>query len=172
MLGKSDKNLQLNLMETPLAHFIHPGHELCLLADKINWKEIEKDFAVYYSSKGAPSIPIRTMVGLIMLKQAYHYSDRSSIRQWIENPYWQHFCGETCFQHKAPFNSGDYWLFRKRIGEQGEKKIAVLGNKIFGSSFSMELFKSGKKSYSARKKGFLNRFLYRIGNLLIRITTR
>jgi IS5 family transposase len=172
MLGKSDKNLQLNLMETPLAHFIHPGHELCLLADKINWKEIEKDFSVYYSTKGAPSIPIRTMVGLILLKQAYHYSDRNSVRQWVENPYWQLFCGETCFQHKAPFSAADYRLFRKRIGEGGEQKIAALGNKIFGPAFKMEFIKSGRKRYTAKKKGFLNFFLYRTGNFLINISTR
>ena len=172
MLGKSDKNPQLNLMETPLAHFINHGHELCQLANKINWKEVERDFASYYSSKGAPSIPIRTMIGLIMLKQVYRYSDKSSIGHWLENPYWQHFCGEISFQQKAPFNFSDYSRFRKRIGKEGEKKIALLGCEIFGKSFKMEFSKAGKKGLTARNSGILSRSFNRLGNYLIRITTR
>ena len=104
MLGKTEKNPQLNLTETPLIHFINPGHELCQLARHVNWDQVEKDFAVFYSDKGAPSVPVRIMIGLIMLKHMYHYSDKGALVHWVENPYWQHFCGEAHFQHKEPLN--------------------------------------------------------------------
>jgi len=41
--------------------FDTPHHELALLADKIDWQYFEKEFKVYYSIHGAPSVPIRTM---------------------------------------------------------------------------------------------------------------
>jgi hypothetical protein len=33
-------------------------------------------------------------VGLHYLKSAYNLSDELVVERWIENPYWQYFCGE------------------------------------------------------------------------------
>ncbi|MBN1952085.1 MAG: transposase [Bacteroidales bacterium] len=41
----------------------------------------------------------------------------------MENPYWQHFCGEVYFQYKLPFNPSDFVHFRHRIGPKGMEKI-------------------------------------------------
>ena len=38
---------------------------------------------------------------------------------WAENPYWQHFCGETFFQHRQPIDPSSLTRWRKRIGEEG-----------------------------------------------------
>jgi len=38
---------------------------------------------------------------------------------WAENPYWQHFCGETFFQHRLPIDPSSLTRWRKRIGEEG-----------------------------------------------------
>lgn len=38
---------------------------------------------------------------------------------WAENPYWQHFCGETYFQHRLPIDPSSLTRWRKRIGEEG-----------------------------------------------------
>ena len=38
-------------------------HELVELAQRINWKSIEKDFAPYYADMGRPAVPVRKMVG-------------------------------------------------------------------------------------------------------------
>jgi IS5 family transposase len=168
MLGKSDKNPQLNLTGVPMIHFIDPGHELCRLAKKINWNDVEKDFAGFYSTKGAPSVPVRIMVGLILLKQVYRYSDKNALAYWLENPYWQHFCGEVYFQHKPPFYFSDFSHFRKRIGIEGDKKIAALGSIIFGNDF-----KKGLKSYGKHldKPGnMFTRSINRLGNFLVSVT--
>jgi IS5 family transposase len=39
--------------------------------------------------------------------------------RWIENPYYQHFCGETFFQHRPPIDPSSLTRWRKRIGEEG-----------------------------------------------------
>ena len=33
------------------------------------------------------------MVGLLLLKQMYDQSDEDVVDRWVENPYWQQFCG-------------------------------------------------------------------------------
>jgi len=171
MLGKTEKNPQLNLTETPLIHFINPGHELCRLAKNVNWDQVEKDFTVFYSDKGAPSIPIRVMVGLTMLKHMYHYSDKGALSHWLENPYWQHFCGEVHFQHKAPFYYSDFSHFRKRIGKEGENKITQLGQALFGHIYRKGIADQGKKSHHAKHGNFISRAANSLGNYLIKVSS-
>jgi transposase, IS5 family len=64
MVGKQDKAPQLSIFDTPLERFINLEHELCLLSKQIDWDLIEKEFSVYYSEIGRPSVPIRRMIGL------------------------------------------------------------------------------------------------------------
>jgi IS5 family transposase len=170
MLGKKEKNPQLTISQTPLIHFIDPGHDLCRLAKQVNWDQVEKDFAVFYSNKGAPSVPMRSMAGLSVLKQVYRCSDKSALVHWVENPYWQHFCGEVYFQHKAPFYVGDFGHFRKRIGKSGERMITQLGTDIFGSVYARGIPLSEKKVKTRPGNRGFNRTLNRLGNYLIKLS--
>jgi len=52
---------------------------------------------------GRPGLPIRLVVGLHYLKYAYNESDESVVERFLENPYWQYFCGFEYFQHEFPF---------------------------------------------------------------------
>ena len=42
MIGKSDNQNQRNFFQPLLKDFIHLGHELVLLSDKIDWNHFEK----------------------------------------------------------------------------------------------------------------------------------
>ena len=123
MIKKIDKQPQLEMYKTVLLSFINPNHELCQLAGKIDWDKLEKDLAPNYSEIGRPAVPVRTIVGLLLLKQIYNLGDETVIERWLENPYWQHFCGEVYFQYRHPFDPSDFVHFRKRIGEEGMKRI-------------------------------------------------
>lgn len=132
MIGKIEKTPQLDMFRVPLETFIQKDHELCLLAKKINWESIEESLSVYYcSDNGRPSIPIRKIAGVILLRRIFNLSDERAIDQWIENPYWQYFCGELYFQHKAPFDPTELIKFRKRIGEEGAEKLLKLSIDLF-----------------------------------------
>ena len=102
---------------------INPYHELALLAKAIDWQYFEDEFKSYYSEKGAPSVPIRTMVGCLMLKHLYNLGDEKVPEHWVCNVYFQYFCGGVFFEHKFPFNPSDFCHFRKRVGEAGIAKI-------------------------------------------------
>jgi len=132
MLKKLPENPQLVMFKTVLTSFIHPDHKLCLLAKEIDWEGLEKEFAPLYGTTGRPSIPIRTIVGLLLLKQMYNLGDETVVERYLENPYWQHFCGEVYFQYKLPFDPSDFVHFRKRIGEGGMKKIFKQSIDLFG----------------------------------------
>ncbi len=123
---------QLEIFKTVLVSFIHPEHELCLLAKQIDWDNLEKEFAPLYGKVGRPSVPIRTIVGLLLLKQMYNIGDETVVARYLENPYWQHFCGEVYFQYNLPFDPSDFVHFRKRIGEEGMKKIFKQSIDLFG----------------------------------------
>ena len=133
MKGKIIKNPQLNVFRVPLVSMINMEHELVLLAQRIDWEKVEKDFSIYYPELGRPAVPIRKMVGSMLLKQMYNLGDETFVARWIENPYWQYFCGETYFQYDQPYDPSDFVHFRKRIGEEGAQKILKLSISLFDS---------------------------------------
>ncbi len=59
------------------------------------------------------------MAGLLYLQHAYDLSDEAVVWRRVENPYYQHFCGETFFQHRPPIDPSSLTRWRKRIGEEG-----------------------------------------------------
>ena len=132
MLKKLPVQPQLEMFKTVLTSFIHPDHDLCQLARKIDWDYLEKEFSPLYGKVGRPSVPIRTIVGLLILKQMYDLGDETVLDRYLENPYWQHFCGEVYFQYILPFDPSDFVHFRKRIRENGMMKIFEQSINLFG----------------------------------------
>ena len=103
------------------------NHELVLLSNQIDWPALESEFAEYYcADNGRPSVPVRRMVGMMLLKNIYNLSDESVVARWMENPYMQYFTGEKVFQKRPPMNPADLTKFRNRIGAGGVEKIFKL----------------------------------------------
>ena len=109
-----------DLFRLRLEQMIDPRHELVRLAELIDWSRFETEFdALFHPSRGAPAVPTRLIVGLHYLKHAFALSDEDVVRRWIENPYWQHFCGELYFRHEVPIHPTTMTRWRKRVGETG-----------------------------------------------------
>jgi IS5 family transposase len=119
MLGKIKPDFQQKLFQTRLTDFINHEHPLVLLSQEIDWSKMEFEFKDLYSPQGRPSIPIRKIAGLLMLKEMFKESDESVVERWIENAYWQYFTGEEFFQNKQPFDPSEFVHFRKRLKEKG-----------------------------------------------------
>jgi IS5 family transposase len=45
-------------------------------------------------------------------------SDEALCARWLENPYFQFFCGEHSFQHALPFDRSSLTRWRQRLGEE------------------------------------------------------
>ena len=111
---------QDELFRSRLENLIDQRHELVRLAELIDWEEFDRQWGPLFSDKrGAPAIPTRLIAGLHYLKHLYKLSDEEVVRRWVENVYWQYFCGETYFQHKLPIHPTSMTRWRKRIGEEG-----------------------------------------------------
>ncbi|MCC9033035.1 IS5 family transposase [Chryseobacterium sp. C-39] len=119
MLGKIKPDLQQNLFKTRLTELINMEHPLVKLANEISWDEMEAEFEKLFSQGGRPSIAIRKIAGMLLLKEMFKESDETVVERWIENAYWQYFTGEDFFQTQQPFDPSNFVHFRKRIGEKG-----------------------------------------------------
>lgn len=86
MLGKSPQK-QAELFRPMLTEFIDKNQELALIADAIDWAYFEKAFSGLYSHTGKKSMPIRFMVGCLMLKHLYNLGDERIPEVWVSNPY-------------------------------------------------------------------------------------
>lgn len=103
---------------------INMKHPLVRLAMLIDWDEIERTFAVSFTSvRGRPALPPRLIAGLLYLQHTFDASDEAVVNTWVENPYWQFFCGETYLQTEAPIDPSSLTRWRKRIGEEGVETL-------------------------------------------------
>jgi IS5 family transposase len=109
-----------------LDELINLKHPLVRLAGLIDWSEIERTFAVSFTSRrGRPALPPRLVAGLLYLQHTFDASDEAVVNTWVENPYWQHFCGEVYLQTEAPIDPSSLTRWRKRIGEEGVETLLM-----------------------------------------------
>ena len=113
------ENGEQDLFRSRLDQVINMDHALVKLARTIDWRFLEEKFgAVYADGSGRPPLPTRLMAGLAILKHSYNLSDETVCELWIENPYYQYFCGEEFFQHWLPLDRSSMTNWRHRMGEE------------------------------------------------------
>ena len=135
MLTQSSGQHQTNLFGNDLLVQLDPSDPLLSLATVIPWQDFDDAFSKFYTeNSGAPSKPIRLMVGLLLLKSLRNLSDESVVIQWKENAYYQAFCGMTEFQKTVPCHATELVHFRKRIGKQGCEKIFQMSVGLHGKA--------------------------------------
>ena len=115
---------QDDLFGPRLEEIINLRHPLVRLAAGIDWQFLAGRFSsVCRVGPGQPPLPTRLMAGLLILKHMHNLSDEALCDRWVENPYFQYFCGEVVFQHAAPFDRSSLTRWRQRLGEE---QIAAL----------------------------------------------
>jgi IS5 family transposase len=115
---------QDDLFRAPLEAIINLRHPLVRLAAEINWDFLAKRFSsVCRIGPGQPPLPTRLVAGLFILKHMHNLSDEALCDRWVENPYFQYFCGEVVFRHELPFDRSSLTRWRQRLGEE---QIAAL----------------------------------------------
>jgi IS5 family transposase len=95
-----------DLFRSRLDQIIDLSHALVKLSRAIDWRFLEPQCgSVYSDGPGCPPLPTRLMAGLALLKHMYDLSDEALCDRWIENPYFQFFCGEEFFEHRLAIQS-------------------------------------------------------------------
>jgi len=110
---------QDDLFRSRLDQIIDMKRPLIRLGGLIDWQLIGRKLGdVYTDGPGQPPLPTRLMDGLAILKHMHNLSDEELTLRWVENPYYQHFCGEEYFRHEAPFDRSSMSRWRQRMGEE------------------------------------------------------
>src|SRR5918992_131249 len=112
-----------DLYRSRLDQILDQRHELFRLASLIDWDRFDHEFGRFYRPLGRPAKPTRLMVGLSYLQHTFNLSDEAVVQRWIENPYWQWFCGSEYFQHQLPCDPSSLTRWRKRLGPEGLEKL-------------------------------------------------
>jgi IS5 family transposase len=116
---------QKDLLRPALDEIIDLGHRLVRLAREIDWGFLDQRFAsVCTPGPGQPGLPTRLVAGLFILKHMHNLSDEVLCARWLENPYYQFFCGELSFCHRLPFDRSSLTHWRQRLGE--EQLVALI----------------------------------------------
>lgn len=117
MKPQSPDQDDLLLFQAHLNQLLNPAHPLVKLAQQIDWITFDAAFGeLYCPDNGAPAKATRLMVGLHYLKHTFNESDESVLDRWVENPYWQAFCGYSHMQHELPIHPSSMTRWRQRIG--------------------------------------------------------
>ena len=110
---------QDDLFRTRPDTFIDTSHPLVKLAGLIDWSFIGKKLReAFADGSNQPLLPTRLMAGLAILKHMHNLSDEVLRGRWLEAPYYQYFCGEEHFHHKAPFDRSSLPRWRARMGAE------------------------------------------------------
>ena len=120
------RDSQRSLFSFPLEKILDPDHPLVILSSKFDGSQFDDLVDECYSEEGRPGCTTRLMIGLLYLKHAFNESDESVVARWVENPYWQFFCGFAEMQHECPINPSSLSRWRKRVGaDRLEKMLQV-----------------------------------------------
>jgi IS5 family transposase len=115
---------QDDLFRPSLNEIINLRHPLVRLAGEIGWDFLAGRFSsMCRVGPGQPPLPTRLVAGLFILKHTHNFSDEALCDRWVENPYFQYFCGEVVFRHELPFDRSSLTRWRQRLGEE---QIAAL----------------------------------------------
>lgn len=137
-------NGQGDFFKSRLDQILNPKHPLFRLAGAIDWEYFEGELgALFVDGQGRPALPVRLVVGLHYLKHAFNESDESVVERFLENPYWQYFCGFEFFQHELPLEPTSLVKWRNRIGVDGIEKLLA------------ETIATGKRGQLLKKSDFL-----------------
>jgi len=110
---------QRDMFRSRLDQILDMGHEKVILAEKIDWQFLsDRMGGVYTDGPGQPPLSNRLMAGLHILKYADDLSDDEVCARWLENPYYQYFCGAEFFCHRLPLDRSSMTRWRQRMGEE------------------------------------------------------
>ena len=119
-----EEGRQGEMFQARLDQILNLKHPLVELGQSIDWAMFEQEFGgLYVEQRGCPGLPIRLLVGLHYLKYLCDVSDEAVVEGFLENPYWQYFCGYEYFQHEFPCDPSSLVKWRKRVGPEGMEQL-------------------------------------------------
>jgi transposase, IS5 family len=120
----SPNQLTLCGFETPFEQKLTSTNRWVLLAKKIPWDKIVREYdELFSSSEGRPPINGRIVMASVIIKHTLNLTDRETIFQIRENVFMQYFLGYSTFTNEEPFSHTLFTELRKRLSLEVMNKI-------------------------------------------------
>jgi len=116
------------------------------LHDIIPWEELEEIYKKYFSHLGRPGKDSQLVNGLMIVKHQKVISDEETVKDFLENPYVQYFCGYDQFVTGKEIDSSTLTNMRKRLGVEYFKKFE---NEILDLLKAKKIIKSDEQQIDA-----------------------
>lgn len=127
MITPHKKTKESDLFREELTQIINHRHPLFILSEQIDWDKAAAIVEQWFDdSCGRPAKSSRLIAGLFLLKQLKNVSDEDLPTFWLENAYWQYFCGETYFQHEFPIHPTSMTKWRKKMTAEDAQALLQL----------------------------------------------
>lgn len=125
---ENEKQVEIADFYLPFGGKLKDDNRWVIMSKKVPWKEIEKDYAKFFSDSeiGAPAKSVRMALGALIIKERLQISDREVVEQIRETPYLQYFIGLEGFQDEIPFDASMMVHFRKRFSDNAIGKVNEL----------------------------------------------
>lgn len=121
------RSREQDLFRPRLEDMIDSRHPLVRVGEAMPWETlidaVGDSLPAIPAGAGRRPLPARLMLGLLYLKYAYDLSDEAVVQRWLENPYWQHFCGEVFFQTRLPCDPSSLTRYRNHLDEAGVEEL-------------------------------------------------
>ena len=117
---------QHDLFRSRLDQILDLNHPKIVLCGKIDWQFLSEKTGARYilTARAAALVNAPDGRGCIFLNTPTIYRTKNSAPVWIENPYYQYFCGEEFFCHQLVFDRSSLTRWRQRMGD--ERLLALL----------------------------------------------
>ena len=112
-----------------LGDFLDNENPIYQLANKINWHEIGQELGTYYQYRNH-DYEIRPLLAMYMLSVQHNYHHSITLSLWLENPYWQFFCGMTSFTTVLPFDISVLESFEEYVNKHQFKTLKDLEHRL------------------------------------------
>ena len=114
----------LSLFKTPFEQSLSAENRWVRMADLVPWDELAGVFLASMSQgEGRPSVDLRIVLGVLLVKHIEDISDERTIEYIQENIYAQYFVGLSSFQVDAVFVPHLLVTIRKRLGKKGAAQM-------------------------------------------------
>lgn len=118
----------------------------------IPWPEVEEELSDLFSDRGRNAIPVRQIVGALIIQTDKNLSDRETMETIMETPMLQYFLGLDDFMMDPLFDASLLCKYRQMIGIDVAKElieILLKHHKIIGRKPKPEVTHEGSLSIDA-----------------------
>jgi len=123
MQSKTENQLPLNFFPSNL---INKKSKWYTFESLIPWREYEELLAPLFSYRGRQSVPVRQIIGALIIQTYKGTSDRETIDEIMEAPMLQYFLGMDDFSHEPIFDFTLLCKYRQKIGLDLSKEMIDL----------------------------------------------